>query len=230
MNVIVALGLGLTLLATVALIQASVQAQVKDQLPERAPTFFFVDIQQNQYPAFEKMVAGFPTASDFNASPMLRGRIVKVAGVPAAKVQTEGNARGLLNGDRGVTYAATPPKGAHAGRRANGGPPDYRGPTLVSFSAQFAHDLHLKIGDARDHQHPRPRHRRPHLQSARRRFPDRRHQFLHGVFAGRRRQGAAYVSRHRARGARPRGRACSTPCRGAFPNVTVVRVREALAR
>jgi putative ABC transport system permease protein len=146
MGVIVALGLGLTLFATVALIQASVQAQVKDQLPERAPTFFFVDVQQDQFPAFEKLVTQFPTASDFNASPMLRGRIVKVAGVPAAQVRAEGNARGLLNGDRGVTYAATPPKGTTL-TEGEWWPRDYAGPTLVSFSAQFAQDLHLKIGD-----------------------------------------------------------------------------------
>ena len=77
---------------------------------------------------------------------MLRGRIVKVAGVPAAQVRAEGNARGLLNGDRGVTYAATPPKGTTL-VEGDWWPRDYAGPTLVSFSAQFAHDLHLKIGD-----------------------------------------------------------------------------------
>jgi putative ABC transport system permease protein len=145
-NVIVALGLGLTLLATVALVQASVQAQVKDQIPDRAPTFFFVDIQKDQFPAFRDLVSKFPTASDFDASPMLRGRIVKVAGVPSEQVKAEGNARGLLNGDRGVTYAATAPKGTNL-VEGEWWPADYKGPTLVSFSAQFAHDLHLKIGD-----------------------------------------------------------------------------------
>lgn len=145
-GVIVALGLGLTLLATVTLVQSSVQAQVADQLPARAPTFFFVDVQKDQFPAFQKLINEFPTTSDFNASPMLRGRIVKVAGVPSAQVRAEGNAKGLLNGDRGVTYAATAPKGTHL-VAGDWWPADYTGPTLVSFSAQFARDLHLKIGD-----------------------------------------------------------------------------------
>ncbi len=47
-SIMVALGLGLTLLATVALLEASVRAEVEDQLPERAPSFFFVDIQKDQ--------------------------------------------------------------------------------------------------------------------------------------------------------------------------------------
>src|SRR4029078_1255301 len=47
-SIMVALGFGLALLATVVLIQASVESEIADQLPSRAPSFFFVDIQQNQ--------------------------------------------------------------------------------------------------------------------------------------------------------------------------------------
>ena len=146
-SIIVALGLGLTLLATVALIQASVEAQVEDQLPSRAPSFFFVDIQQNQIDAFTKLVSGFPTAADFNATPMLRGRIVKLNGVPVADAKIATDSRWAVDGDRAVTYATTRPKEARVVEGPDWWPADYRGPSLVSFSRDLARGMGLKIGD-----------------------------------------------------------------------------------
>ena len=145
-DIMVALGLGLTLLATVTLIETSVNAQVQNELPSRAPSFFFVDVQQNQVQDFTRMVTSWPSAQDFEAVPMMRGRIVKVKGVPAAQIRAEGNGRGLLNGDRGVTYAAQKPKDAKLVKGAWWAA-DYAGPTLVSFDADFATNLGLKIGD-----------------------------------------------------------------------------------
>ena len=146
-NVIVALGLGLTLLATVTLIESSVQAQVQDQLPDRAPSFFFVDIQQNEINAFTKMVAGTPTATDFNATPMLRGRVVKIRGVPIEDANINPNVRWIMNGDRGVTYAREKPKNVSIVEGPEWWPADYQGPELVSFDAELARQLGLKIGD-----------------------------------------------------------------------------------
>src|SRR6185437_7777509 len=51
-----------------------------------------------------------------------------------------------LRGDRGLTYAATPPPGT----RLTAGtwwPPDYKGPPLVSFDANLAKGWHVGIGD-----------------------------------------------------------------------------------
>jgi len=146
-SIIVALGLGLTLLATVALIQASVEAQVEDQLPSRAPSFFFVDIQQNQIDAFTKLVSGFPTAADFNATPMLRARIVKLNGVPVADAKVATDSRWAVDGDRAITYSTTRPKDARVVEGPSWWPADYRGPILVSFSRDLARGMGLKIGD-----------------------------------------------------------------------------------
>ncbi len=43
-GIVTALGLGLTLLATVTLLNSTINAQVAGALPARAPSFFFVDI------------------------------------------------------------------------------------------------------------------------------------------------------------------------------------------
>ena len=146
-SIIVALGLGLTLLATVVLMQASVEAQIEDQLPARAPSFFFVDVQENQIDAFTRLVSGFPSAADFNATPMLRARIVKLNGVPVAEANVASSARWAVNGDRAVTYTATEPKDARVVEGPRWWAADYRGPTLLSFDRNLARGMGLKIGD-----------------------------------------------------------------------------------
>jgi putative ABC transport system permease protein len=77
---------------------------------------------------------------------MLRGRIVAVKGVPADQVKPAANAAWALSGDRGITYAAVKPDSA---RLVSGAwwPADYRGEMLVSFDDALAQGLGLKIGD-----------------------------------------------------------------------------------
>ena len=53
---LVSVGLGLSTLVAVALIQGNVQREILDQLPADAPSFFFVDIQDNQLARFETLV------------------------------------------------------------------------------------------------------------------------------------------------------------------------------
>jgi putative ABC transport system permease protein len=146
-SIIVALGLGLTLLATVVLMQASVEAQIADQLPARAPSFFFVDIQQNQIDDFRKLVSGFPGSEDFNATPMLRGRIVRLKGVPVEQVDIATDSRWAVNSDRAVTYTATKPKDARVVEGPDWWPANYHGESLVSFDRNLARGMGLKIGD-----------------------------------------------------------------------------------
>ena len=146
-SIIVALGLGLTLLATVTLMQASVEAQVEEQLPAHSPSFFFVDIQRDQVDAFTKLVSGFPTAAEFSATPMLRARIVRLNGAPVDKARIATSAQWAVNGDRAITYARTQPKDARVVEGPKWWPADYGGPTLVSFDRELARGMGLKIGD-----------------------------------------------------------------------------------
>jgi len=144
--VIVALGLGLTLLATVTLLDRTISAQVKDNLPTLAPTFFFVDIQPDQTARFDDAIARFKSARDYRRTPMIRGRITSLNGVPAATARVEPGSRWALSGDRGITYAATPPKGTQI-TDGEWWPANYQGPTLISFDAELAKGLGLKLGD-----------------------------------------------------------------------------------
>ena len=54
---LVSLGLGLSTLSAVALIQANIRAEVLEQLPEAAPSFFFIDIQNDEMSRFRQTLA-----------------------------------------------------------------------------------------------------------------------------------------------------------------------------
>jgi putative ABC transport system permease protein len=139
-------GLGLSTLAAVALIQGNMQHQIQDQLPRNAPSFFFVDIQNDQLSRFQAIVGGQPGVRELHQVPSLRARIVAVKGVPAESAVTTPDTAWALRGDRGLTYAATPPEGT---RLVEGKwwPPDYAGPPLVSFDATLAKGWHVGLGD-----------------------------------------------------------------------------------
>ena len=139
-------GLGLSTLAAVALIQGNMQHQIQEQLPTNAPSFFFVDIQNDQLARFESIVRAQPGVEAMHQVPSLRARIVAVKGVPVDSAVVTPETAWALRGDRGLTYAASPPDGT---RLVDGKwwPPGYEGPPLVSFDASLARGWHIGIGD-----------------------------------------------------------------------------------
>jgi putative ABC transport system permease protein len=145
-GVVVALGLGLTLLASVSLLNHTIAARVVDSLPGKAPSFFFIDIQPGEAKAFDATIARFPAATAYKRTPMIRGRITALNGVPARDAHVEPGARWALSGDRGITYARAMPKDTIV-TEGRWWPPDYKGPTRISFDAALARAMHLKLGD-----------------------------------------------------------------------------------
>ena len=129
-----------------ALIEGNVRREVLEQLPADAPSFFFVDIQNDQLARFEQIARASPGVKDVQQVPMMRARIVAVNGVPADQVKATPDTRWALSGDRSLTYAATPPSGTHI-VAGHWWPSDYDGPPLVSFDAGLAAGWHVEIGD-----------------------------------------------------------------------------------
>ncbi|MEO9873792.1 MAG: FtsX-like permease family protein, partial [Anderseniella sp.] len=128
-----------------SLIDSNISKELRDNLPDRAPSFFFLDVHSSEADQFGKTLLQ-SGASTVSQAPMLRGRIVKVNGTPASKVKASADAAWALRGDRGITYSATAPDG---GKLAEGEwwPSDYSGKPLVSFSADIAAGIGLQIGD-----------------------------------------------------------------------------------
>ena len=145
-TVVMSLGLGLTVFVAVALIEGNLRHQLDQAMPARAPGFFFIDIQPHQVAGFERAVRGVDSVAEIRRTPMLRGRIAKIAGVPVDRATIATDARWMIRGSRGVTWAASPPDGTRliAGKWW---PPDYAGPPLVSLAAGAANGFGLSVGE-----------------------------------------------------------------------------------
>jgi putative ABC transport system permease protein len=145
-SVVLSLGLGLALLVTLALIDTNLRRELSGNLPDRAPNFFFVDIQSGEIDGFENVVSEVAPDGKIIKVPMLRGRILELKGEPVNEDNVPSEARWVLRGDRGVTYAKNLPENS----RLSAGEwwaPDHQGEPLVSFSAEEAGELGLSVGD-----------------------------------------------------------------------------------
>ena len=144
-QIVLSLGIGLTVLVAVALVEGNLAREVDTRLPAEAPAFYFIDIQPDQLAGFAEIVRATPGVR-FDQVPMMRGRITRLNGVPVEDAAVAPEAQWALRSDRGLTYAATIPVGS---RLAAGQwwPPDYQGPPLVSFDAALAQGMGLTVGD-----------------------------------------------------------------------------------
>lgn len=145
-DVVVALGMALAVLAAIGQIDANLQRLIRDQLPAGSPAFFFVDIQNDQLARFRDLVGGTAGVERIETAPMLRGVITRLDGVPAAEAEIDPDAAWVLSGDRGVTYAATPPANAEITEGA-WWPEDHDGEPLVSFADEEGRELGLGVGE-----------------------------------------------------------------------------------
>ncbi|MBD3764040.1 MAG: FtsX-like permease family protein, partial [Rhodobacterales bacterium] len=143
-SVVLSLGLGLAVLSAVGQIDANLRAAIARDLPERAPSYFFVDIQNDQIAGFLSRVQGDAAVSRVDSAPMLRGVITRINGRPAAEVAGD---HWVIRGDRGVTYSAAPPANTVI-TAGQWWPADYQGPPQVSFAAEEAAEIGLALGDA----------------------------------------------------------------------------------
>lgn len=142
-SVVLSLGLGLAVLAAVGQIDGNLRRAIQSDLPDIAPSYFFVDIQPDQIDGFRERLATDPAVSRVESAPMLRGIITTINGIPANDFA---QGHWVVRGDRGVTYSATLPPGTTLTAGA-WWPEDYAGPPLVSFSAEEAAEIGLALGD-----------------------------------------------------------------------------------
>jgi len=143
---VLSLGLGLALLITVIAIDGNLRRQFLAALPDKAPSFYFVDIPSAEAQRFDAFIAKHAPGATLDRVPMLRGRIVAANGVPAENIKPAQDAAWTLQSDRGITFADDVPAGSRviAGEWWAG---DYQGPPLVSFEKRIADGLGLKLGD-----------------------------------------------------------------------------------
>ncbi len=146
-SVILSLGLGLSLLVTLTVIDANIRTALTHTLPGRTPSFFFLDIQNANAAAFDAFLQSHGgSGMSIERVAMMRGRITKLNGQDVANVKAADNVSWVLDGDRGITYSGQIPDGSTlvAGTWWSA---DYSGAPLVSLEKEIADGLKLSIGD-----------------------------------------------------------------------------------
>lgn len=142
-SVVLSLGLGLTVLATVGQIDGNLRTSFAEDLPTVAPSYFFVDIQPDQIDGFRARLDTDEAVSRVDTAPMLRGIITQINGQPAEEVA---DGHWVVQGDRGITYADAQPSGTEVTTGAWWSE-GYDGPPQISFAQEEALEIGLKLGD-----------------------------------------------------------------------------------
>jgi putative ABC transport system permease protein len=145
-SVVMSLGLGLAVLVTITQIDGNLRRQFLAALPDRAPSFYFIDIPTTEADRFGAFLKATAPQSSVEDVPMLRGRIVAARGVKAEDLKASTDSEWVLQSDRGLTYTGEIPKGSKVVEGKWWGA-DYDGPPLVSMEKKIADGLKLKLGD-----------------------------------------------------------------------------------
>ena len=145
-SVILSLGLGLTVLVAVALVQYNFMRLITEDISADAPSFFFLDVQTTERDDFKALVASETSAHGLVMMPSLRGRIMEVNGKKAEDALVDQNESWVINSDRGFTYTADLPAYSHvvAGKWWD---KDYKGPPIISIAKEVARAFNIGVGD-----------------------------------------------------------------------------------
>ena len=144
-DIVLSLGLGLTVLVTVALVEGNLRRGIAESLPEDAPAFFFIGVEADRLERFRETVAGVDGTSRFRSVPFLRGRIVRVNGLDPEEALVNDEHSWVIRGDRGLSYAAVAPDSPVVA--GQWWPEDYAGPPLLSVDVDVIDAFELELGD-----------------------------------------------------------------------------------
>ena len=146
-SIMIAFGLGLSVLVAVISSQHNLMAQLSTRAAEDAPDWFFIDIQPQQINPFLARVENISSDTIIEKTPMLRGRVIALNDILASQTDKDVESAWVLRGDRALTWQAEPPIGATI-TRGEWWPADYSGAPLMSITEDMARDYNLAIGDS----------------------------------------------------------------------------------
>ncbi len=145
-TIIISLGLGLTLLVTLSMVEGNIARQLNEDLPDRAPAFFLIDIKKDEVKPLKTMLNKNQHIDTIETVPLMRGKIIKLRDVDVSKIKIPENQAWVTNGSRGLTYSESLPDNSKL-VEGKWWPKNYDGENLVSIVEETAHAFNLKIGD-----------------------------------------------------------------------------------
>lgn len=147
---VVALGFGLSAFVLLAGVQTSLDGNIAQRVPNRAPDYFVLDLPRDRAGAFDRIVTAAAPGAELRKVPALRGSIVAYG--PESAMTRVADLKEIpenawpLRGDRGLTYASQVPDG-NVLTQGEWWPADYAGEPLVSVDDELGKALDLRLGD-----------------------------------------------------------------------------------
>src|SRR5690606_11017121 len=144
-SVVLSLGLGLTLMVAIALIDGNLRRQVSENIPAQAPAFFFVDIQNNDIGDFKELLSNNVPDGTRTSGPLLRWSVIELEGQNVLDMKSPSEAAWVRRGDRGLTFAEQLPENSTVGE-GKWWLEKYDGEPLVFFAEREGKVLGLQLG------------------------------------------------------------------------------------
>jgi putative ABC transport system permease protein len=144
---VVALGLGVLVIATLLLVERRLADELGGELPPDAPSLFLVDVQPDQWEPVRRTLLEHG-ARHVDSTPVAMARLKEIGGVPVRELlrgSGDGRERWVLTREQRLTWRAELPASNTLVEGAWFDPGD--GVAEVSLEARFAADLGAAVGD-----------------------------------------------------------------------------------
>ena len=144
---IMSLGLGVTLLSTLALVGTNFKREIARSIPDIAPDYFFVGIQKGEKKKFEQGVYKMDPDADIEIVPMVSSGIVKINGVnPNSYIKPDNDSYWVIGSERRSSWVENIPKDNPI---LKGEWWDLSKPNQlqISLDAKVAKDFNIELGD-----------------------------------------------------------------------------------
>ena len=144
---IMSLGLGVTLLLTLALVGTNFKREIAKSIPEIAPDYFFIGIQNPDRDLFESAIIKMDTGAKLEIVPLIATGIVKINGTdPRSYIKQDNNSYWVIGSDRRSSWSATIPEDNII---TKGEWWDLTRPNKlqISLDSEVAKDFNIRLGD-----------------------------------------------------------------------------------
>ena len=144
---IMSLGLGVTLLLTLALVGTNFQREIAKSIPDIAPDYFFVGIQKGERKIFEENILKMDANAKIEVVPMVSSGIIKINGVnPNTYIKPDNDSYWVIGSDRRSSWVDDVPEDNPL---TEGEWWDLTKPNQlqISLDAEVAKNLNIKLGD-----------------------------------------------------------------------------------
>ena len=144
---IMSLGLGVTLLLTLALVGTNFKREIAKSIPEIAPDYFFIGIQNSDRDLFENAIIEMDSNTKLEIVPLVATGIVKINGIdPRTYIKQDNNSYWVIGSDRRSSWAAEVPEDNPI---TEGEWWDLSKPNKlqISLDSEVAKDFNIKLGD-----------------------------------------------------------------------------------